>query len=262
MWLQWIVLIAFAAVLVGNLVRVMREYERAVMFRLGRFVGVKGPGLVWMIPLFDRLVKVDLRIHTHDVPPQDLITRDNVSVTVNAVVYRRIVDPKAAVLGVEDVNFATTQVAQTTLRSSLGRADLDTLLTERDRLSEDLQATIASQVAQWGVEILSVEIKDIQLPETMKRALARKAEAERERRAKVIHAQGELAAAQRLSEAADTLSTEPAAIHLRFLQSISEVAAERNSTLVVPLPLELLKTLMSGVGAPGEATPSAPSVAP
>jgi regulator of protease activity HflC (stomatin/prohibitin superfamily) len=239
---EYVVGLVIAIVLLANLFRVLREYERAVVFRLGRYVGVKGPGFVWLVPLADRIVKVDLRIHSDDVPPQDIITRDNVSVTVNAVVYRRIVNAEAAVLGVEDAAFATAQVAQTTLRSTVGRVDLGALLAERDRLSSDLQSVIASQVARWGVEILAVEFKDVLLPESMKRALARKAEAERERRAKVIHAVGELAAAERLAESADRLSTQPAAIHLRFLQSLTEVAAENNSTWVLPLPLELLRT--------------------
>jgi regulator of protease activity HflC (stomatin/prohibitin superfamily) len=229
------------ALVVGNAVRVLREYERGVVFRLGRFLGVKGPGLVWLLPFLDRLVKVDLRIHTDDVAPQDVITRDNVSVTVNAVVYRRIVDAERAVLRVEDVGFATTQVAQTTLRSALGRADLSTLLAEQERLSGDLQGMIAGQVAVWGVEILSVELKDVQLPVEMRRALARRAEAERERRAKVIHAEGELAAAERLAESARLLSREPSAVHLRYLQSLVEVAAEKNATIVLPLPLELMR---------------------
>jgi len=249
---EFLLALGVGVVLLANLFRVLREYERAVVFRLGHYIGVKGPGLVWLIPLVDRLVKVDLRIHSEDVPPQDIITRDNVSVTVNAVVYRRIVDAEAAVLGVEDVAFATSQVAQTTLRSAVGRVDLDVLLAQREQLSSDLQSTIAAQVARWGVEILNVELKDVLLPESMKRALARKAEAERERRAKVIHASGELAAAQRLAESADRLSTQPAAIHLRFLQSLTEVAAEKNSTWVLPLPLELLRA----IARPNDPSPS------
>lgn len=241
---EGVVGLVVAAVLVANLFRVLREYERAVVFRLGRYVGVKGPGLVWLIPLADRVVKVDLRIHTDDVPPQDVITRDNVSVTVNGVVYRRVVNAELAVLGVEDAAFATAQVAQTTLRSVLGRVDLDALLAQRERLSEDVKTILADQVSRWGVEILGVELKDVLLPESMKRALARKAEAERERRAKVIHAEGELAAAQRLAESAERLSAQPEAIHLRFLQSLVEVAAENNSTWVLPLPLELLRALV------------------
>lgn len=239
--LEGVVGLIFAVVVGANLFRVLREYERAVVFRLGRYKGVKGPGLVWLIPLVDRIVRVDLRIHTDDVSPQDLITRDNVSVTVNAVVYRRVVDAEAVVLGVEDAAFATAQVAQTTLRSVLGRVTLEELLTHRERLSNDVKAMITDQVGRWGVEILGVEVKDVLLPESMKRALARKAEAERERRAKIIHAEGERAAAERLAESAERLSFQPGAMHLRFLQSLVEVAAENNSTWVLPLPLELLR---------------------
>ena len=245
---QNIVIAAAVIALLANMLRVAREYERCVVFRLGRFVGAKGPGLVFLIPFIDRIQKVDLRIHTDDIPSQDVITKDNVSVTVNAVVYRRITDAKASVLGVEDVAFATSQVAQTALRSTLGRADLNALLTEQERLSADLQTIIARQVEDWGVAILSVEIKDVQLPESMKRALARRAEAERERRAKVIHAQGELAAARRLSESAAVMSAQPTAMQLRYLQSITEVAAENNTTTIIPLPTELsdLLRLLTG----------------
>ena len=233
-----------------NTFRVLREYERAVVFRLGRFQGVRGPGLIVLLPFLDRVVKVDLRIYTDDIPPQDVITRDNVSVTVNAVVYRRIVDPRRAILGVEDVAFATAQVAQTTLRSVLGRADLDTLLTKQEDLGADLQGIIGQQVTEWGVEILSVDMKDVQLPETMKRALAKRAEAERERRAKVIHAQGELSAAEQLSASAEILGTQPIAMHLRFLQSITEVASENNSTTILPLPLQMVRSLMGKMTTP------------
>ncbi|MBT3267941.1 slipin family protein [Candidatus Poribacteria bacterium] len=247
MILQWAAAAAAFIFVFVNTFRVLREYERAVVFRLGRFTGVRGPGLIVLLPFFDRVVKVDLRIYTDDIPPQDVITRDNVSVTVNAVVYRRIVDPQRAILGVEDVAFATAQVAQTTLRSALGRADLDTLLTKQEDLAGDLQSMIAQQVAEWGVDILSVEMKDVQLPETMKRALAKRAEAERERRAKVIHADGELAAAAQLSRSAEILARQPTAMHLRFLQSITEVASENNSTTIVPLPLQFLRSLMAKV---------------
>lgn len=246
MYVNVLIGLVVAGILLGNMLRVLREYERAVIFRLGRFVGVNGPGLIFLIPFIDRMVKVDLRIHTVDVPPQDIITRDNVSVTVNAVVYRRIVDAKVAVLSVEDVAYATTQVAQTTLRSAMGRAELDTILAKQEDLVHDLQAMISQQVAAWGVEILAVELKDVQLPEDMKRALARRAEAERERRAKVIHAEGELSAAQRLVDSAHLLEREPSAIHLRFLQSLAEVAAEKNSTVVLPLPIDWMKFLETG----------------
>ena len=250
MFFQWAVAAAVGIFVFLNTFRVLREYERAVVFRLGRFQGVRGPGLIVLLPFVDRVVKVDLRIYTDDIPPQDVITRDNVSVTVNAVVYRRIVDPKRAILGVEDVAFATAQVAQTTLRSALGRADLDTLLTKQEDLGADMQTIIAQQVTEWGVEILAVDMKDVQLPETMKRALAKRAEAERERRAKVIHAAGELAAAEQLSRSAEILATQPIAMHLRFLQSITEVASENNSTTILPLPLQVVRSLMGKIAAP------------
>ena len=250
MFFQWAAAAAVAIFVFFNTFRVLREYERAVVFRLGRFQGVRGPGLIVLLPFFDRVVKVDLRIYTDDIPPQDVITRDNVSVTVNAVVYRRIVDPRRAILGVEDVAFATAQVAQTTLRSVLGRADLDTLLTKQEDLGADLQTIVAEQVAEWGVEILAVDMKDVQLPETMKRALAKRAEAERERRAKVIHAAGELSAAEQLSASAEILATQPIAMHLRFLQSITEVASENNSTTILPLPLQIVRSLMSKMTTP------------
>ena len=250
MFFQWAVGAAVAILVLVNTFRVLREYERAVVFRLGRFRGVRGPGLIVLLPFVDRVVKVDLRIYTDDIPPQDVITRDNVSVTVNAVVYRRIVDPSRAILGVEDVAIATAQVAQTTLRSVLGRADLDTLLTKQESLGADLQGIIAQQVAEWGVEILSVDMKDVQLPETMKRALAKRAEAERERRAKVIHADGELSAAEQLSSSAEILGTHPTAMHLRFLQSITEVASENNSTTILPLPLQIVRSLMGKLTTP------------
>ncbi len=250
MFFQWAAAAAVAIFVFFNTFRVLREYERAVVFRLGRFQGVRGPGLIVLLPFFDRVVKVDLRIYTDDIPPQDVITRDNVSVTVNAVVYRRIVDPRRAILGVEDVAFATAQVAQTTLRSVLGRADLDTVLTKQEDLGADLQTIVAEQVAEWGVEILAVDMKDVQLPETMKRALAKRAEAERERRAKVIHAAGELSAAEQLSASAEILATQPIAMHLRFLQSITEVASENNSTTILPLPLQIVRSLMSKMTTP------------
>lgn len=251
MILQWAVAAAVAILVLANTFRVLREYERAVVFRLGRFTGVRGPGLIVLLPFLDRVVKVDQRIYTDDIPPQDVITRDNVSVAVNAVVYRRIVDPQRAILSVEDVAFATAQVAQTTLRSALGRADLDTLLTKQEDLAGDLQSMISQQVADWGVDILSVEMKDVQLPESMKRALAKKAEAERERRAKVIHADGELAAAAQLSRSAEILAEQPTAMHLRFLQSITEVASENNSTTILPLPLQIVRSFMQkAVGVP------------
>ncbi|MDE0020676.1 MAG: SPFH domain-containing protein [Candidatus Poribacteria bacterium] len=243
MW-QWLLTAAGLAALLYNTFRVFQEYERAVIFRLGKFVKVKGPGLVLLIPFIDRAVKADLRIQTEDIPPQDVITRDSVSITVNAVLYRRVIDPELSVLAVEDAPFATSQASQTALRSALGAADLDAVLTEQERLADDIQAIISEQASGWGIQILSVEMKDVILPEDMKRVLARRAEAERERRAKVIHAEGELSAAERLSQSAQILSQEPFALHLRFLQSLSEVASENNETTVVPLPTELARLLM------------------
>ncbi|GIX07101.1 MAG: membrane protein [Candidatus Poribacteria bacterium] len=211
-----VLIVVVLGVLLYNAVRVLREYERAVVFRLGRFVGVRGPGLVLLLPFVDRIVRVDLRIHSDDIRPQDVITKDNVSVTVNAVVYRRIVDPERAVLGVEDVHFATAQAAQTALRSALGRVDLTTLLSRQEEVVANLQAVLSAQVREWGVEVLSVQMKDVQLPDSMKRALARRAEAERERRAKIIHAQGERAAAEKLVASAELISQEPIALQLRY----------------------------------------------
>ena len=242
MW-NWILPGAAAAFLLYHTFRVLQEYERAVIFRLGKFRKVKGPGLILLIPLIDRAVKADLRIHTDDIPPQDVITRDSVSITVNAVAYRRVSDAELSVLAVEDAPFAASQASQTALRSALGSVDLSAVLTDQERLASDLQAVISEQVRPWGLEVLSVEMKDVILPEDMKRALARSAEAERERRAKVIHADGELSSAARLSESAEILAREPFALHLRFLQSVSEVASENNETTVVPLPTELARLL-------------------
>ena len=224
--------------------RVLREYERAVVFRLGRLRPIKGPGLVLLIPFVDRMVRVDLRIVTLTVPPQEVITRDNVPARVAAVCYFRVVDPGAAVTEIEAFGPATSQIAQTTLRSVLGGADLDQLLGERDRLNEDLQRIVDEQTEPWGIKVVSVEIKDVEIPEAMQRAMARQAEAERERRAKVINAEGEFQAAEKLASAAEIIGREPAALQLRYLQTLLEVGADQSSTIVFPLPIDLLKPFL------------------
>ncbi len=224
-----------------NAIRVLREYERAVVFRLGRIIGIKGPGLILLIPIVDRMVKVSLRTIPMDVQPQDVITRDNVSVKVNAVIYFRVVEADRAVIDVEDYLFATTQMAQTTLRSVVGQAELDELLSNREKLNLEIQEILDKATEPWGIKVSMVEIKDVDLPVEMRRAMARQAEAERERRSKVIHADGEFQASQRLAEAAHVLSTDPTAIQLRYLQTLSEIARENNSTTIFPVPIDLLK---------------------
>jgi regulator of protease activity HflC (stomatin/prohibitin superfamily) len=231
--------------------RVVREYERAVVFRLGRLLPVKGPGPVLLIPFVDRMVRVQLRTVTLTVPPQELITRDNVPARVAAVCYFRIVDPLAAVTQVEAFEPATSQFAQTTLRSVLGGADLDQLLSERERLNEALQKIIDEQTEPWGIKVSAVEIKDVEIPEAMQRAMARQAEAERERRAKIINAEGEFQAAEKLAGAAAIIAPQPAALQLRYLQTLLEVGADQNSTIVFPLPLDMIKPFLDG------ATPAA-----
>jgi regulator of protease activity HflC (stomatin/prohibitin superfamily) len=242
-----ILCVAFA--LAAASVRVLREYERAVVFRLGRMIDTKGPGLVLLVPAIDRMVRVSLRTVTLTIPPQDVITRDNVTARVDAVAYLRVVDPNSAVVSVEDAVKATLQIAQTTLRSVLGKADLDTLLSERERLNEDLQQIIDEQTEPWGIKVTTVEIKDVEIPTTMQRAMARQAEAERERRAKIINAEGEFQAAAKLSDAADVISRNPTTIQLRYLQTLLEVGNSQNSTIVFPLPLDLVKPLLEAGGA-------------
>jgi len=225
-------------------IRILPEYERGVVFRLGRVTGPpRGPGLILLIPVVDRLVRVSLRTVTMDIPPQDIITRDNVTVKVNAVTYFRVLDPLRAILEIEDYRFATSQIAQTTLRSNIGQATLDELLTNRDEINQNLQQIIDSLTDPWGVKVGLVEVKDVELPDSMRRAMARQAEAERERRAKVIHALGEKEAAETLADAAGLLEAHPAGIQLRMLQTMTEVAAEQNSTLIFPLPMELLRVM-------------------
>ena len=236
-------IVLLAIVVLANAIRVVREYERLVVFRLGRLVGERGPGLVLLIPLVDRSVKVGLRTVTMDVPPQDIITRDNVSVKVNAVIYFRVVDARQAIVQVENFLYATSQIAQTTLRSILGQQELDELLSEREKLNLALQQVIDRQTEPWGVKVSTVEVKNVDLPQDMQRAIARQAEAERERRAKVINAVGEYPAAARLAEAAAVIGREPAAMQLRYLQTLSEIATENNSTTILPVPIDLLAAL-------------------
>ncbi|MEW6581715.1 MAG: slipin family protein [Actinomycetota bacterium] len=225
-------------------IKVAREYERGVVFRLGRLLAAKGPGLFILIPVIDRMVRVDLRTVTLNVPPQEVITRDNVTVKVNAVAYFRIVDASRAVVQVENYLVATSQIAQTTLRSVLGQADLDQLLAERDQINERLQQIIDQQTEPWGVKVSVVEVKDVELPQAMQRALARQAEAERERRAKVIAAEGELQASEKLAQAAAVMGREPMTLQLRYLQTMNEIASERTSTLIIPLPLDLIEPFL------------------
>ncbi|MDD4635332.1 MAG: slipin family protein [Dehalococcoidales bacterium] len=221
-------------------VRVVSEYERGVIFRLGRLIGAKGPGLFFIIPFIDRMVKVDLRVVTMDVPAQDVITKDNVTVRVNAVVYFRVVNPSDAVIKVLDHIKATSQISQTTLRNVLGQSELDELLSKREQLNQTLQEIIDEHTDPWGIKVSTVEIKDVELPETMRRSMARQAEAERERRAKVIHAEGEYQASARLADAADVIAREPVTLQLRYLQTLTEIATEKSSTIVFPLPIDML----------------------
>jgi regulator of protease activity HflC (stomatin/prohibitin superfamily) len=238
------ILVVTLVALAGASVRILREYERAVVFRLGRLIGQKGPGIVLLIPAIDRMVRVDLRTVTLDIPPQDLITCDNVPAKVNAVAYFRVIDAIKSVVEVERYRAATSQIAQTTLRSVLGKADLDMLLSERERLNESLQQIIDDQTDPWGVKVTTVEIKDVGIPSAMQRAMARQAEAERERRAKVINAEGEFQAAERLYDAAEIINRNPAALQLRYLQTLIEVGGNESSTIVFPMPIDLIKPLL------------------
>ncbi|MGZ4980770.1 MAG: slipin family protein [Methylobacter sp.] len=240
-----ILLVVLIALLVSG-IRIMREYERAVVFLLGRFYQVKGPGLIFIIPIIQQMVKVDLRTIVMKVPTQDVISRDNVSVKVSAIVFFRVIEPEKAVIQVEQYYEATSQMAQTTLRSVLGQHELDEMLAARDKLNADIQSILDQQTESWGIKVSNVEIKQMDLNETMIRAIARQAEAERERRAKVIHAEGELQASQRLVEAAQTLAQSPNAIQLRYLQTLTEIAGDKSNTIVFPLPMELLESLSVG----------------
>lgn len=245
-WLySWItVVIVFLALFLFMAVKVVQEYERGVIFRLGRLQGAKGPGLFLIIPFLDRMVKVDLRVVTLDIPAQEAITRDNVTVKVNAVAYYRVIEPCDAIVQVEDFRRATWQIAQTSLRSVLGQSDLDELLIHRDQINQRLQQIIDKQTEPWGIKVSTVEVKDLELPDTMKRAMAKQAEAEREKRAKIIHAEGEFQASQRLADAAQVIQQQPAALQLRYLQTLTEIATEKNSTIIFPLPIDTLKSFL------------------
>jgi len=235
-------------ILLTSAIRILREYERGVIFRLGRLIAQKGPGLILLIPIIDQMVRIDLRTITLNVPPQEVITKDNVTVRVNAVAYFRVIDPNKAVTEVENFLLATSQIAQTTLRSVLGKAELDALLSERERLNVELQQIIDEQTEPWGIKVSTVEVKDVELPADMQRAMSRQAEAERERRAKIIAADGEFQAAEKLSQAANIISVNPATLQLRYLQTLVEIGVNNSSTIVFPLPIDLLKPLI----APGE----------
>jgi regulator of protease activity HflC (stomatin/prohibitin superfamily) len=239
-----VVLAFFAIIILANAIRILREYERGVVFRLGRLISVRGPGLILLIPIIDKLVKVSLRTVVMDVPPQDVITQDNVSLKVNAVVYFRVVQPQKAIVEVENFLVATSQLSQTTLRSVLGQSELDDLLSQREKINQKLQQIIDNHTEPWGVKVSNVEVKQIDLPQEMQRAMAKQAEAERERRSKVIAAEGEFQASQRLADAAKILSEQPSALTLRYLQTLREIATENNSTTIFPVPVDLLKPFL------------------
>jgi regulator of protease activity HflC (stomatin/prohibitin superfamily) len=237
-------LIIFLFILATSAIKILKEYERGVIFRLGRLIGAKGPGIFFIIPGIDKMIRISLRLVTLDIPPQDVITRDNVSIKVNAVVYFRVVDPNKAVVEVENYLYATSQLAQTTLRSVVGQMELDELLAQREKINMQLQDILDKHTEPWGIKVSLVETKQVDLPEEMRRAIARQAEAERERRAKIIHAEGEFQAAEKLAQAAKVISTNPAAIQLRFLQTLTEVATEKNSTTIFPVPIDLLSPFL------------------
>lgn len=241
-------LFVIGVMFVSSAVRILPEYERGVLFRLGRMVGVRGPGLFFIIPGVDRLVRVTLRTVAFEVPPQDVITHDNVTVKVSAVIYFRVMEPQKAIVEVEDYLYATSQLSQTTLRSVLGQVDLDELLSNREKINKELQEILDRHTGPWGVKVANVEVKNIDLPQEMQRAIAKQAEAERERRAKVIHAEGELQASEKLAQAAKVLAMEPTALQLRYLQTLAEIASEKNSTIIFPLPIDLIKMFMEKSG--------------
>jgi regulator of protease activity HflC (stomatin/prohibitin superfamily) len=241
-----VIIIFIGIFILSQAVRVLREYERGVIFRLGRLIDTKGPGLIFLIPIVDKIVKVSLRTVPMDVPSQDIITRDNVSVKVNAVAYFRVMDANKAIVDVEDYIYATSQICQTTLRSVLGQVELDDLLSNREKINQELQNIIDNQTEPWGIKVSVVEVKNVDLPQEMQRAIARQAEAERERRAKVIHADGEVQASERINQAAQTLAQSPVGIQLRYLQTLVEVASERNSTTIFPVPIDLFKPFIEG----------------
>ncbi len=242
-----IVIVFFVLIILANAIRILREYERGVIFRLGRLIGgdgVKGPGLILLIPVIDKMVKVSLRTVVLDVPPQDVITQDNVSIKVNAVVYFRVIEPQKAIVQVENFLLATSQISQTTLRSVLGQSELDDLLSQREKINHKLQQIIDTNTEPWGVKVTNVEVKQIDLPQEMQRAMAKQAEAERERRSKVIAAEGEFQASQRLADAAQILADQPSALTLRYLQTLREIATENNSTTIFPIPIDLLRPFL------------------
>jgi len=240
-----VVIVLFALIILSNAIRILREYERGVIFRLGRLIGLKGPGLILLIPIIDKMVRVSLRTVVMDVPTQDVITQDNVSIKVNAVVYFRVVEPQKAIVGVENFLVATSQLSQTTLRSVLGQSDLDDLLSQREKINQKLQQIIDAHTEPWGVKVSNVEVKQIDLPQEMQRAMAKQAEAERERRSKIIAAEGEFQASQRLADAAQILAEQPSALTLRYLQTLREIATEKNSTTIFPVPIDLLKPFLN-----------------
>ena len=240
----FIFLIIFLLILASSAIKILREYERGVIFRLGRLIGAKGPGIIFIIPGVDKLMRISLRLVTLDIPPQDVITRDNISIKVNAVVYFRVMDPNKAVVEVENYLYATSQLAQTTLRSVVGQADLDELLSQRDKINLKLQDILDKHTEPWGIKVSLVETKQVDLPENMQRAIARQAEAEREKRAKIIHAEGEFQAAEKLTQAANVISVNPTALQLRFLQTLAEVATEKNSTIIFPVPIDIISPFL------------------
>ena len=237
-------LIIFILILAASAIKILREYERGVIFRLGRLIGAKGPGIIFIIPGVDKLMRISLRLVTLDIPPQDVITRDNISIKVNAVVYFRVIDPNKAVVEVENYLYATSQLAQTTLRSVVGQADLDELLSQRDKINLRLQDILDKHTEPWGIKVSLVETKQVDLPENMQRAIAKQAEAEREKRAKIIHAEGEFQAAEKLTQAANVISVNPTALQLRFLQTLAEIAVEKNSTTIFPVPIDIISAFL------------------
>jgi regulator of protease activity HflC (stomatin/prohibitin superfamily) len=247
--MPWIVaLLALGTVVLPQMIRILREYERGVIFRLGKLLGAKGPGVILLIPIVDRMVKMDLRVITIEVPKQEVMTRDNVPATVDAVIYFRVVDPQAAVVKVENFLKASSLIAQTTLRSVLGQSQLDELLAQRDKINQQLQEIIDKHTEPWGVKVTSVEIRDVVLPDTMKRAMAKQAEAERERRAKVVNAEGEFQAAEKMVQAATMIATQPIALQLRFLQTMQEISSEHNTTTFIPIPIDLFTPFLRKLG--------------
>jgi regulator of protease activity HflC (stomatin/prohibitin superfamily) len=256
------VLAVILLLLLASSVRILREYERGVIFRLGRLIAQKGPGLILLIPIVDQMVRIDLRTITLNVPPQEVITKDNVTVRVNAVAYFRVVDSNKAVTEIENFLLATSQIAQTTLRSVLGKAELDSLLGERERLNIELQQIIDEQTEPWGIKVSTVEVKDVELPQNMQRSIALQAEAERERRAKIINADGEFQAAEKLSQAANIISQNPATLQLRYLQTLLQIGGDQNSTIVFPLPIDLLKPLLEPHAPPSVPRPEQPPEPP